>query len=178
MTDTVTPVPAKTEATPAAATPPRPSPLEALRQEIDRVFDNFGFGRWRLPSPRTLFDFDLTVPPAFLSATSPAVDIVQKDAGYEITAELPGLDEKDIDLSVVDDTLTIKGEKKEDKTEQKKDYYITERRYGSFVRSFRLPEGADASKIEATFKKGVLTVVVPVSAETSRKETKIAVKAA
>ena len=77
-----------------------------------------------------------------------------------------------------DDVLTIKGEKKEEKEKKKKDYYFSERRYGSFQRSFRVPDGVDSSKIEAKFKNGVLTVTLPKSPETQKKQQKIEVKKA
>ena len=89
---------------------------------------------------------------------APAVDIAEKDNAYEVTAELPGMDEKNIEVNVANGKLTIKGEKQEEKEEKKKDYYLHERHFGSFQRSFRVPEGVDADKIDAHFKKGVLTV--------------------
>src|SRR5262249_34400111 len=88
----------------------------------------------------------------------PAVDVADTATGYEITAELPGLDEKNIEVKLSEGTLTIRGEKKEQKEETKKDYYLSERHYGSFQRSFSAPDGVDADKIEAKFKSGVLTV--------------------
>jgi len=77
-----------------------------------------------------------------------------------------------------DGVLTIKGEKQEEKEEKKKDYYLNERNYGSFQRTFQVPDGVDSDKIEASFKKGVLTVTLPKSAEAQKSEKKIAVKAA
>ena len=88
------------------------------------------------------------------------------------------MDEKNIEVKVADGGLTIKGEKKEEKEEKKKDYYLSERRFGSFERYFRLPEGVDADKIEASFKKGVLTVTLPKKAEAQKPVKKIDVKAA
>ena len=108
----------------------------------------------------------------------PAVDLVESDKAYEVTAELPGMDEKNIDVKVTDGRLTIKGEKQEEKEEKKKDYYLHERRFGSFERSFELPESVDAEKIEASFKKGVLTVTLPKKAEAQKPAKKIEVKAA
>ena len=108
----------------------------------------------------------------------PAVDIAETDKAYEITAELPGMDEKNIEVKFADGVLTIKGEKKEEKEEKKKDYYLSERSYGSFQRSFQVPDGVDTDKIEATFKKGVLTVTLPKSAEAQKAAKKIDVKAA
>jgi HSP20 family protein len=106
----------------------------------------------------------------------PAVDIAEKEKEYEITAELPGMDEKNIDVKCADGMLTIKGEKTEEKEEKKKDYYLSERRFGSFQRSFQIPSGVDVNKIEASFKNGVLTVVLPKSAEAVKNEKKIAIR--
>lgn len=154
------------------------APFESLRREIDRLFDDFGGGLWRLPSRRSVFD---VVP--FWSRepkwpAMPAVDFSDTEKAYEITAEMPGIDEKNIEVKVVNGVLTIKGEKEEDKEEKKKDYYLRERNYGSFERSFQLPDGVDADKIEANFKNGVLTLTLPKSAEAQKAEKKIAVKAA
>ena len=111
-------------------------------------------------------------------ARLPAVDIVDKNKAYEITAELPGLDENNIDVKFADGTVTIKGEKRDEKEEKKKDYYLSERRYGSFQRSFGVPDGVDADKIAATFKNGVLTVTLPKTAEAQKSEKKIAINKA
>jgi HSP20 family protein len=100
------------------------------------------------------------------------------EKGYEIAAELPGMDEKNIEVKLVNGTLTIKGEKQEEKEEKKKDYYVNERRFGSFERSFAVPESVDEAKIEAAFKKGVLTVTLPKKAEAQTPAKKIEVKAA
>jgi HSP20 family molecular chaperone IbpA len=86
----------------------------------------------------------------------PAVDVTQTDKGYEITAELPGMEEKDIDVKLTNGILTIRGEKRDEKEEKKKDYYMRERSFGSFERSFQVPDNVDADKIDASFKKGVL----------------------
>jgi HSP20 family protein len=104
------------------------------------------------------------------------VDIAEKEKEYEVMAELPGMDENNIDVKFADGMLTIKGEKKEEKEEKKKDYYLSERRYGSFQRSFQVPDGVDAEKIEASFKNGVLTVKLPKTAEAVKQEKKIAIK--
>jgi len=155
-------------------------PFQSLRQEIDRLFEDFGAGFWRSPTRRSLFEAEPFWRRTALSASAPAVDVVEKDTAYEITAELPGMDEKNIELTVADDMLTIKGEKREEKEEKKKDYYLSERRFGSFERSFRLPEGVEADKVEASFKKGVLTVTLPKTPEAQKKsrEKKIAIKSA
>jgi len=107
----------------------------------------------------------------------PAVDVTQTDKGYEITAELPGMEEKDIDVKLANGILTIRGEKRDEKEEKKNDYYVRERSFGSFERSFQVPENVDTDKVSASFKKGVLTVMLPKSAEAQKTEKKIEVKA-
>ncbi len=88
------------------------------------------------------------------------------------------MDEKDIEVKFSNGTLTIKGEKNEEKEEKKKDYYLSERRYGSFQRSFTVPDGVDEDKIEAAFKNGILTVSLPKTPEAQKKEKQIAIKKA
>jgi HSP20 family protein len=107
----------------------------------------------------------------------PVVDITQTDKGYEITAELPGMEDKDIEVKLANGVLTIRGEKRDEKEEKNKDYYLRERSFGSFERSFQVPENIDTDKISAGFKKGVLTIMLPKSAEAQRAEKKIEVKA-
>lgn len=153
------------------------SPFENLRQEIDRLFDDFHPLGWRSALGRTPGN-EVPWPKLGALQIAPAVDLVEKDHEFEITCELPGMDEKDIDLKLAGDVLTIKGEKTEQKEEREKDYFVSERRYGSFQRSFQLPDGIDSSKIEASFTKGVLTVKMPKSAEAQKKEKKIEVKPA
>lgn len=152
--------------------------FDSLRQEIDRLFDDFQRGYWRFPFGRKTFDIEPLWRGEMSFGPSPAVDIVEKDGGYEVTAELPGLDERDIEVRFSDGTLTIKGEKHETKEEKKKDYYLSERRYGAFQRSFRVPAAVDADKIAAAFKGGVLTVSLPKSSEALKKEKSIPIKKA
>ncbi len=109
---------------------------------------------------------------------APAVDFTDTEKAYEITAELPGIDEKNVDVKVANGVLTIKGEKQEDKEEKKKDYYLRERNFGSFERSFQVPDGVDTDKIDASFKKGVLTVTLPKKPEALKGAKKIDVKTA
>ena len=151
-------------------------PMEALRREVDRLFEDFSVpGLWR--SRHSLFE-DPFFRRSMTAGTSPAVDIVEKDTAYEITADVPGFDEKNIEVKVVNGSLSIKGERKSEKEEKKKDYYLSEREFGAFERSFPLPDGVDSDKIDASVKKGVLTVTLPKTAEAIKPERKIEVKAA
>jgi HSP20 family protein len=151
-------------------------PFDSLRREVDRLIEDFGNGFWRSPFR------GLDVAPsrnieASLSA-APAVDVSETDKAYEITAELPGMDEKNVEVKLANGVLTIKGEKRDEKEEKRKDYYMRERSFGSFQRSFQVPDGVDADKIEANFKNGILTVTLPKSPEAQKAEKKIAVKPA
>ena len=153
-------------------------PFVGLRREIDRLFEDFLPAGWREPSRPTIFDFDFGRPGSAAFQVAPAMDVVEKEKAFEITAELPGMDEKDIEISVSNGAIVIKGEKSEEKEEKEKEYFMSERRYGSFRRSFQLPETVDADRIEAAFAKGVLTVKLPKSVEAQKSEKKIEVKAA
>jgi HSP20 family protein len=173
-------VPVKTEQKTEGKVVAHPArhPFESLRREIDRLFDDFGAEFWRSPFTRRLFDMEpLFRREATLGAT-PAVDIVEKDKSYEVTADVPGFDEKNIEIKVENGSLCIKGERKSEKEEKKEGYYLSEREFGSFERSFGLPEGVDADKIEANLKKGVLTVTLPKKPEALKPAKKIEVKAA
>lgn len=180
MADAVSKVPVKTE----EKAPTRPTtlqalwPVESLRREIDRLFDGFDRDYWSFPFRRPIFDVEPFWRRELSWTAAPAVDITESDKAYEVTAELPGMDEKNIEVKVVNGNLTIKGEKQEEKEEKKKDYYLQERHFGSFERRFQLPEGVDADKIEASFNKGVLTVTLPKKLEAQKPEKKIDVKAA
>ena len=171
MADTATKLPVKTDDK-AVKTPDLGwLPFESLRREVDRLFDDFTPTFWHRPFGR------LSQAKPFSVITAPAVDVAEKENAYEITAELPGIDAKNVDVKLSNSTLTIKGEKQEVKEEKDKEYFLSERRYGSFQRNFQLPEGIDAAKIEAPFANGVLTVVLPKTAEARKGERKIAIKA-
>lgn len=179
MPESVTKLPVKQEvAAPATRRTSAWEPFESLHKEVDRIFDEFtrGFGRW--PLGRRAFEVEpLLRYETTFGASAPIVDVIEKETEYQISAELPGLNEKDVEVSVADDMLTIKGEKKQEKEEKAKNYYLSERSYGAFQRSFQLPSGVDAEKIEANFQKGVLTVTLPKSPEAQKKEKKITIKA-
>jgi HSP20 family protein len=103
----------------------------------------------------------------------PSMDVSETDKEIEITTELPGLEEKDIQLNVADDVLTVRGEKKNEREESEKDYHLVERSYGSFVRSVQLPTGVNAEGIKAVMSKGVLKVTVPKPAPAQSKKIDI-----
>lgn len=178
MSDKSNKVPVKVEkTTPTVKEAAGPwAPLDTLRHEIDRLFESFLGTSRHFPFGRSPLDLELAWPRLSGLAIAPSVDIAAKEKEYEITAELPGLDEKDIEVSLSNGALTIKGEKKEEKEEKGKDYFLSERRYGSFARSFAVPEGVDVNKIEATFSKGVLKLKLPKTTEAQKNEKKIEVK--
>jgi HSP20 family protein len=144
-------------------------PWRSFRDEMDRFFDRFSNGL-SVPAFEPLLS-------RYADFATPAVDFAEDDKAYTVTAELPGIEEKDIDVTVSGGMLTIKGEKKKEREEKNKNYYLSERSYGSFQRAFSLPEGIDQNKIAANFAKGVLTVTLPKNAE-AQKSQKIEVKAA
>ncbi len=171
-------VPVKTEKAAAARAETAGHPLQSLREQVDRLFDEFATSFSHFPFGRRVFEIEpFWRSPLSIGAALPAVDVVEKDTEYRIAAELPGMDEKDIEVSVANDVLTVKGDKKEEKEEKRKGYYMAERRYGSFQRSFRLPESVNQDKIEASFQKGVLHIVLPKTEDARGKAKKIAVKA-
>ena len=139
------------------------NPFISLQREIDRLFDDFTRGFPALSTGGT-------------AELLPNLDVTETDKQIEITAELPGLEEKDVQVNLADNVLTIRGEKKAEKEEKDKTYRLVERSYGSFVRSLELPEGVNADAIKASIDKGVLKVTVPKPAPVQVK--KIDVKAA
>jgi len=146
---------------------PRASdPFSALRQEIDRLFSDFGRGFPAFGGFPTFGASDLAL----------RMDMTENDKAIELTAELPGLEEKDVEINFVDGVLTIRGEKASEKDESDKNYRLVERNYGSFSRSIELPPGVDPAAIQASLGKGVLTVTVPKPAPAVAK--KIEVKSA
>jgi HSP20 family protein len=148
-----------------------------LQSEMDRLFDRFSRGFPSLSMGRDLFDWGpFRVLGGALDITAPHVDVSETDKSYEISAELPGMNEKDVNVELKDDVLTLSGEKKEESEKEEKDYHVSERRFGSFRRSFRLPSGVDQSKVSADFKNGVLKIAMPKSTTAQKKSRKIDVK--
>lgn len=157
---------------------PRHDVWSSFRSEMDRLFDRFG-GNFNMAPFRRMFDtapavryetaFDFTVP---------AVDVNEDTGAYKITAELPGMAEKDVEVKVSGDVLTIKGEKRQEKEEKDKNYHMSERSFGMFERSFTIPKGVDRDKIAAEFSKGVLTLSLPKKPDAQPETKKIDVKGA
>lgn len=142
-------------------------PFDSLRMEIDRLFDDFVPSNWRsLSRLGRPGDGDNW-------AISPAVDVVENDDAFEITAEVPGLDEKNIEVKLSNGMLSIRGEKSEEKEQKEKSYHLSERHYGSFQRSFQLPEVVDADKVKASFANGVLKIALPKNANAKKSDRKI-----
>lgn len=121
------------------------NPFTFLQQEIDRLFDGFGRSFPTFAAP---------------SAMMPRMDVSETDKTVEISAELPGLETKDVQLNLADNMLTIRGEKKSEREEKEKDYHLVERSFGSFARSIALPEGVKAEDVSAEIAKGVLRITI------------------
>jgi HSP20 family protein len=146
-------------------TPWRPfRELEDMERRLDEVF-----GRPFLPALWRRF-------PLEARGWAPAIDVFEKEDKFVVKAELPGMKEEDIDISVVGDTLTIKGERKAETEVKDEDYYCCERSYGSFSRSIGLPSTVDAKKIEANFEDGVLEVSLPKAPEVKPKKIPVSAK--
>ena len=166
----------KEKETSPASMPTEWRPFESLRRDVECLFDDFGRGWGWSPFRSLMSRMDPPWGRELAWPNAPVVDVAERENEYEITAELPGMEEKDIEVNASDDVLTIKGEKKEEKEQKKKDYYLSERRYGSFQRSFSLPDGVDANKIEAKFKNEVLTLTLLKTPEAQKKQKKIEIK--
>ena len=142
-------------------------PFYSLQREMNGLFDNFFRG------------FDLA--PRGLAASgmgmfSPSVDVKENEKEFVIKAELPGVEEKDIDVTVTNDSITIKGEKKEEKEDRDKNYYYMERSYGSFSRVIPLEAEIEADKAEASFKNGILNIKIQKNQTAKAKGTKVPIK--
>lgn len=146
------------------------NPIVTFQDEVNKLFSDF-FGESSLPAWRNLAEHQST-------ALSPAVDISETDKEYKITAELPGLDVKDVQITAAEGYVTIRGEKKEETREEKEGYFRRERSYGSFQRVIALPDMANMDKAEAKMDKGVLVVSIAKKAAANPKERKIEVKQA
>lgn len=143
-------------------TPWRPfRELSTLRDEMDKMWNRFFSG---LPSME------------FRGEWAPSLDISETKDNLVVKAEVPGMDPKDINISLANGLLTIKGEKRQEKEEKDENYHVMERSYGSFSRSIQLPREVKSDRIEASYKNGVLRITLPKSEEARRKEIKIKVE--
>jgi len=137
--------------------------FSSLQREIDQVFRDFGR--------------DVPALGEFGKGTMALkLNVAETDKAIEVTADVPGVDAKDIDVQLKDGILTIKGEKKMEKEEKEKGYHLVERSYGMFARSFTVPSDVQTDKVEASFDKGVLKVILPKAPEAQSKVQKIQVK--
>lgn len=142
----------------------REHPLLSLQREMNRIVDSF------FPGLRSKSFGDL--PGMFM----PHMNVAETYKAVQVTVELPGMDEKDVEVSLTQDMLTIRGEKREEKSENTRSYHRLERTFGSFARTISLPTDVDHDKVSAAFKKGILTITLPKTAQTLRETKKIPVK--
>lgn len=140
--------------------------MDGFQREMNRLFDDF----FRSPAfPGGQWP---------LGGAMPRVDVEETESEYRVSVELPGIDEKNVNLTLTDNVLTVRGEKKAEREEKDKNYYLSERSFGSFRRAIPLPTEIDEDKVEARFKNGVLTVRLPKSPEAEAKTRRIEVKTA
>jgi HSP20 family protein len=160
---------------------PEANPFGSLQREVDRLFEDFS---------RALPMFAMPAMPALMNIV-PKVDVAETDSEIEITAELPGLERKDVEITLEDDVLTIRGEKKAESVQGNKDnkdnksnktdngggenknYHLTERSYGVFYRVLQLPPGIDPSSVKATMSNGLLKITIPKPAKTQAKKIEV-----
>jgi HSP20 family protein len=143
------------------------SPFREMEEMERRINDVFG---------RPLLPAIWRRTPVEEMGWTPAIEMFEKDDKFMVKAELPGMKEEDIDVSVVGDTLTIKGERKAESEVKEEDYYCCERSYGSFTRSITLPSSVDAKNIEASYENGVLEISLPKAAEVKPKKITVSAK--
>jgi len=136
--------------------------FERVRREMDRLWDSFLESGLRKRGEE--------------GEWLPSLDVAETKNELVVKAEVPGMDPKDIDISLSDGVLTIKGEKRQEKEEKEADYHVVERSYGSFLRSVQLPKEVQSDKISASYKNGILKITLPKSEEAKKKEIKIKVE--
>lgn len=138
-------------------------PFQDLKKEMDRLWQEF-FGKSYLPERWEVVEW------------APAVDVSETDEEVIVKADLPGVKPEEIEINLVDNVLTIKGEKKRETEEKKENYYRVERYYGSFMRAIQLPSEVDGEKVKAQYKDGVLKVTLPKKPEAKKKLIKVEVE--
>jgi HSP20 family protein len=150
--------------------------MDTLHKEMDRLFEDFWKGSGRHSLMTTPWQSMMT--PWSHAEVMPRVDETEDEKAFHIQVELPGMDREDVDITLANGMLMIRGEKKREDEEKGKDFYRKERSFGSFRRTLPIPAEVDESKIDASFKKGVLYIELPKSEEARKKVTHIDVKAA
>jgi len=151
-------------------------PIVQMRREMDDIFDRFfgnafgsTFGTWPV-------DFDIWYGDYAPRTFAPSIDIADEDKHIRVTAELPGLEQKDVDLTVRDNALYLRGEKKFEQTKEDERFYRTERSYGRFERTVPLPVEVDPNGAEATFRQGVLTVRLPKTGDSAAEPKQVPIE--
>lgn len=145
------------------------NPFELLHRQMNELFEDF------VSDSRPSLFPDLWHGSREWSAVSPRFDVSETDEEVSVSAELPGMEEKDVEVTLDERSLTVKGEKKQEHDETRKNYYLSERSYGQFQRTIPLPEGIDKDKAKAQFKKGVLKVTLPKTAQAKKERQRITV---
>jgi HSP20 family protein len=140
------------------------APFGSLQEEVNRLFDQF-FQAWPVSTIAPRYTNDLTF--------SPKMDVREDDKNISVTCDLPGMTDKDVEVTVSPGSLTIRGERKAESSRKEGGYYVSERSFGHFERTFTLPNGMDTDKAHATFKNGCLTVAVPKTAEARKSVRKL-----
>ena len=144
-------------------------PIDLFRSEMNRLVDDFFKGFGLRPFSQEMESF---------GAFNPTVDMTEDESSIQVTAELPGMDEKDIEINLTKDSLTIKGEKKTTSENKDKESYYMERSFGSFTRVLPIPADINPDKVEAVFKKGVLNITLPKLVKEKKAQKKIEIKSA
>jgi HSP20 family protein len=146
------------------------STMRRISDEMDRLFESFGFGRSFFPSEfgQSARFGDLEGSPALWA---PHVDVVERDGKLLISADLPGVKKEDVKVEINQDSVTLQGQRHQEKSSSDRGYYQSERSYGSFYRTIPLPEGVNTEKASATYRDGVLQIEVPAPSQQSRGRT-------
>ena len=152
----------------SAVLPSTFEPMSRLEQDMERMFHEF----WRRPF-LSLWDQDRSWPGRMLSIQLPAMDVYEEKDELVVKAELPGLSKEDLDVTLTESTLTLKGEKKKEEEVKEKNFYRSERSSGSFVRTIDLPSEVKTDQTKASFKNGVLEIRLPKTEDAKRKVTKV-----
>ena len=152
--------------------------VSRLAEEMDRVFENFGMQTgWRMPSVLTRGHELLRREAGLVAADwSPQIDVLEKDGQFLIRADLPGMNKEDVKVEITDELISIQGERKHEKKEERQGFSYSERSRGTFYRAIPLPAGADASKATAQFQNGVLEIAMPSPMQAAKKARRLEIR--